>query len=165
MATGLGIPSLAVQSQVVCLFPVRNGDSLHTVTRNSSLENTPRLWLDRVPLASDILLLLHFILVPRRHKLHLFPSPQQCSYIVYNVSPWRGMQVRERRKQGRKTEAGERVQWVRLPVTKPEDFSLIPETWWKEKSDSNKLSSDFPMHCGTNPTTYTIHKIKHGNLN
>lgn len=91
MATGLGIPSLAVQSQMVCLFPVRNGDSLHTVTRNSSLEKTLRLWLDRVPLVSEILPLFHFLLVPRRHKLHLFPSPQQCSYIVCNVSPWPGM--------------------------------------------------------------------------
>lgn len=34
---------------------------------------------------------------------------------------------RERWGRGRKTEAGERVQWVRLPVTKLEDLSLIPE--------------------------------------
>lgn len=59
-------------------LPVRNGDSLHMVTRNSSLANTPRLWLDRAPLVSEILLLLHFLLsdVSRRHKVRLFPSPQ-----------------------------------------------------------------------------------------
>jgi hypothetical protein len=37
----------------------------------------------------------------------------------------------------------ERAQQAKVLATKPEDMSLIPgPTWWEEKTDSHKLSSD-----------------------
>lgn len=58
--------------------------------------------------------------------------------------------------------AREMVHWVKALAVKPNNLSSTPgiHIWWKESTDSPKLSSDFHMQVSTNTHT-CVHAHTH----
>lgn len=59
--------------------------------------------------------------------------------------------------------ASEMTQWVNVTAAKPGGFEFSPwDPWWKEKTNSQKLSSDFHMLPVARAHTHTCtHTLMH----